>query len=143
MVEVYVGIIRWIDLTYVVNFNQEEISNIQIDYAKIKFTPEQLTLIKTISKLICEQIAIPALAMRSTAWFALSEWQKKESKLVTEIPNMTIRNKLKATKEIFNIGKERLKSLLTYPKEQSEMLIDICFERAFRIYLEHLNRSRI
>ncbi|NVM17497.1 MAG: hypothetical protein HWN80_07260 [Candidatus Lokiarchaeota archaeon] len=129
-------------MTYALNFNKEEISSIQIDYAKINFKPEQLNLIKTISKLICEQISIPHLAMRSTAWFALSEWQKRENKLVSEILTMSMGNKLKATKDIFNIGKDRLKSMLSSPKEQSEMLLDICFERAFKYYLEHLNRIR-
>lgn len=127
-------------MTYALNFNKEEISSIQIDYTKIIFKPEQLPLIKIISKLVCEQITIPNLAMRSTAWFALSEWQKKENKLISEIPTMSTTNKLKATKDIFNIGKDRLKSMLSYPKEQSEMLLDICFERAFKYYLEHLNR---
>jgi len=129
-------------LTYALNFNKEELSSIQIDYAKINFKPEQLSLIKTISKLICEQISIPYLAMRSTAWFALIEWQKRENKMISEIPSMSMAKKLKATKQIFNIGKERLKSMLDYPKEQSEMLLDICFERAFKYYLEHLNRIR-
>jgi hypothetical protein len=127
-------------MTYALNFNKEEISSIQIDYAKINFKPEQLSLIKTISKLICEQITIPHLAMRSTAWFALSEWQKKENKLISEILTMNTADRLKATKNIFNIGKDRLKSMLSYPKEQSEMLLDICFERAFKYYLENLNR---
>jgi len=80
--------------------------------------------------------------MRSTAWFALIEWQKKENKLISEIPTMSMANKLKATKDIFNIVKERLKKMLDYPKEQSEMLLDICFERAFKFYLEHFNRIR-
>jgi hypothetical protein len=127
-------------MTYALNFNKEEISSIQIDYAKINFKPEQLSLIKTISKLICEQITIPHLAMRSTAWFALSEWQKKENKLISEILTMNTADRLKATKNIFNIGKDRLKSMLSYPKEQSEMLLDICFERAFKYYLENFNR---
>ena len=127
-------------MTYALNFNREELSSIQSSYAKINFKPHQLFLIKTISKLICEQIAIPPLAMRSTAWFALIEWQKKENKLISEIPTMSMANKLKATKEIFNIGKDRLKCMLNYPKEQSEILLDICFERAFKYYLEYLNR---
>ena len=129
-------------MTYALNFNRQELSSIQIDYAKINFKPEQLSLIKTISKLICEQISIPHLAMRSTAQFALIEWQKKENKLISEIPTMSMANKLKATKDIFNIGKEKLKGMLNYPKEQSEMLLDICFERAFKYYLENLNRIR-
>jgi len=127
-------------LTYALNFNKEEISSIQIDYAKIIFKPEQLNLVITISNLICEQISIPQLAMRATTWFALSAWQKGKNKLVSEIATMNMTNRLRATKEIFNIGKDRLKEILSYPKEQSEILLDIAFERAFRYYLEHLNR---
>ncbi len=127
-------------MTYALNFNKEEISSIQIDYAKINFEPEQLKLVKTISKLICEQITIPQLAMRATTWFALSEWQKKKNKLILEIATMSVTDKLIATKEIFNIGKDRLKEILSYPKEESEILLDIAFERAFKYYLDHLNR---
>lgn len=129
-------------MTYALNFNKEEISSIQIDYAKINFKPEQLNLVKTISNLICEQISIPQLAMRATTWFAMSEWQLRKNKLISEIVTMSVIDKLRATKEIFNIGKDRLKEILSCPKEQSEILLDIAFERAFKYYLEHLNRIR-
>jgi len=53
---------------------------------------------------------------------------------------MSITDKLFATKEIFNIGKNRLKEMLSCPKEQSEALLDIVFERSFKFYLDYLNR---
>jgi hypothetical protein len=124
----------------VLNFNKEEISSLQFDYAKVNFRPEQLSLVTTISNLICEQIAIPKLAMRGTAWYAMREWQHKENKLISEIADMSMPDRLSATKKIFNIGKQKLKQMLSYPKEQSEALLDICFERAFKFYLDHLNR---
>jgi len=127
-------------LTYALNFNKDEIINIQIDYARINFKPEQLKLIKIITKLVCEQISIPELAMRSTTWFSLNEWQMKYNMSAAEIANFPISDKLKAFKEIFNFGKERLKGMLSYPKEQSEILIDIAFERSFKFYLDYLNR---
>ena len=127
-------------MTYALNFNKDEIVGIQIDYARINFKPEQLKLIKIITNLVCEQISIPELAMRSTTWFALNEWQMKHNMPAAEIANFPISDKLKAFKEIFNIGKERLKGMLSYPKEQSEILIDIAFERAFKFYLGYLNR---
>ncbi len=129
-------------MTYALNFNKEEISSLQFDYAKINFKPEQLKFVTTISNLICEQISIPKLAMRGTAWYAMREWQEKESKLVSEIATMSMKDKLSATKQIFNIGKEKLKHMLSYPKEQSELLLDICFERGFKYYLEHINRMQ-
>ena len=127
-------------MTYALNFNKDEIINIQIDYARINFKPEQLKLIKAVTSLVCEQISIPELAMRSTVWFSLNEWQMKHNMSATEIANFPISDKLRAFKEIFNIGKERLKSMLLYPKDQSEILIDIAFERAFKMYLDYLNR---
>ena len=127
-------------MTYALNFNKDEIASIQIDYARINFKPEQLNLIKAITTLVCEQISIPKLAMRSTIWFSLNEWQMKYNMQVTEIANFPISDKLIAFKEIFNFGKERLKSMLSYPKDQSEILIEIAFERAFKMYLDYLNR---
>ena len=124
------------------NFNKDEITSIQIDYTRINFKPEQLKLIKVITNLVCEQILIPELAMRSTTWFALNEWQMKHNIPAAEIANFPISDKLKAFKEIFNIGRERLKGMLSYPKEQSEILIDIAFERAFKFYLNCLNNIR-
>jgi len=127
-------------MTYALNFNKDEIASIQIDYARINFKPEQLNLIKAITTLVCEQISIPKLAMRSIIWFSLNEWQMKYNMPVAEIANFPISDKLIAFKEIFNIGKKRLKSMLSYPKDQSEILIEIAFERAFKMYLDYLNR---
>jgi len=127
-------------LTYALNFNRDEITSIQIDYARINFKPEELKFIKAITNLICEQISIPELAMRCTTWFSLNEWQMKHNMPAIEIANFPISDKLIAFKEIFNFGKERLKGMLSYPKEQSEILIDIAFERAFKFYLGYLNR---
>ena len=127
-------------MTYALNFDREEISSRQIDYARVNFKPEQQKLIKIISDLVCEQIEIPELAMRCTTWLALSDWQKMNNKPISEIASMAITEKLTTFKEIFNIGKVRLKEILSYPKEQSELLLDIAFERAFKYYLQHLHR---
>lgn len=127
-------------MTYALNFNKDEIIRVQINYARINFKPEELKLIKAITNLVCEQISIPKLAMRSTIWFSLNEWQMKHNMPATEIDNFSISDKLITFKEIFNIGKERLKDLLSYPKEESEILIDIAFERAFKLYLDYINR---
>jgi len=129
-------------LTYALNFNKEEISSRQIDYARVNFKPEQQKLIKIISNLVCEQIEIPELAMRCITWYAITDWQKMKDKPISEIANMEISEKLTTFKEIFNIGKIRLKEMLSYPKEESELLLDIAFERAFKYYLQHLQRTQ-
>ncbi|MBY9020129.1 MAG: hypothetical protein KGD67_03655 [Candidatus Lokiarchaeota archaeon] len=129
-------------MTYALNFIKEEISSRQIDYAKVNFKPEHQKIIKTISNLICDQIEIPELAMRCTTWYALSDWKKMTNKTISEIADMEITEKLATIKEIFNMGKVRLKQILSYPKEQSEVLLDIAFERAFKYYLQHLHRAQ-
>jgi hypothetical protein len=129
-------------VTYALNFNKEEISSRQIDYARVNFKPEQQKLIKIISNLVCEQIEIPELAMRCITWYAITDWQKMKDKPISEITNMEITEKLTTFKEIFNIGKVRLKEMLSYPKEESELLLDIAFERAFKYYLQHLHRTQ-
>lgn len=129
-------------MTYALNFNKEEISSRQIDYARVNFKPEQQKLIKIISNLVCEQIEIPELAMRCITWYAITDWQKMKDKPISEITNMEITEKLTTFKEIFNIGKVRLKEMLSYPKEESELLLDIAFERAFKYYLQHLHRTQ-
>ena len=129
-------------MAYALNFNKEEISSRQIDYARVNFKPEQQKLIKIISNLICEQIEIPELAMRCITWYALSDWQKMKNKTISEIAGMEITEKLTTFKEIFNIGKVRLKEMLLFPKESSELLLDIALERAFKYYLQHLHRMQ-
>lgn len=129
-------------MTYALNFDKDQISSRKIDYARVDFKPEQQKLIKMISSLVCEQIEIPELAMRCTTWYALSDWQKMKGKTLSEIVDMDITEKLSTFKEIFNIGKVRLKEILSYPKEQSELLLDIAFERAFKYYLQHLHSTQ-
>jgi len=129
-------------LTYALNFDKEEISSSQTDYARVDFKPEQQKLIKMISNLVCDQIEIPELAMRCITWHALSDWQKIKNKPISEIEHMEMTEKLATFKDIFNIGKVRLKEMLSFPKEQSELLLDIAFERAFKYYLQHLHRMQ-
>ncbi len=129
-------------MTIVLNFDKEEISSRQIDYARVNFKPEQQKLIKIISNLICEQIEIPELAMRCITWYVLSDWQKMKNKTISEIAGMEITEKLTTFKDLFNMGKVRLKEMLLFPKEPSELLLDIAFERAFKYYLQHLYRMQ-
>ena len=129
-------------MTYALNFDKEEISSSQTDYARVDFKPEQQKLIKMISNLVCDQIEIPELAMRCITWHALSDWQKIKNKPISEIEHMEMTEKLATFKDIFNIVKVRLKEMLSFPKEQSELLLDIAFERAFKNYLQHLHRMQ-
>lgn len=55
---------------------------------------------------------------------------------------MPIGRKLNAIKEMFNIGKKKLKSALTEPKKKSEIIIDIAFEKVFKSYMKNINEHQ-
>ncbi|MHA2430409.1 MAG: hypothetical protein ACXACC_05165 [Promethearchaeota archaeon] len=114
-----------------------------MEYIKVNFNPVQLKLIQNVAKRLCELVNVSTPAMRCIIWHALSEWQRKYNKTITEIDNMPMGKKIIAAKEIFNIGKRELKTMLNEPKEQNEILLDIIFERAFKYYLEYTNKLRM
>ena len=128
-------------MTYALNFNKDEIANIQIDYVSNNFKPEQLKFIKAITKHICKEISISELAIKSAIMYVLKIWQEKNNKSISEIATMTLPKQIIFLKEIFTIGKEHLKCMLLQPKEKGEIILDIAFERAFKFYLESLNHS--
>ncbi|MFX1314018.1 MAG: hypothetical protein ACFFBZ_11685 [Promethearchaeota archaeon] len=114
-----------------------------MEYIKINFNPDQLKLIQNIAKRLCELINVSIPAMRGIIWHAMSEWQRKYNKSTTEITQMSMNKRIIAAKEIFNIGKKELKTMLNEPKEQNELLLDIIFERAFKYYMEYINKLKM
>jgi len=129
-------------LTFAINFEEKAISDLELDYVKLIIKPEQLKMIHDISKAICKQIDMPILAVRATIWRALRDWQIKHNKPISDIVCMSPADKLIAAKQIFNLGKTCLKCHLSHPKQESEILIDIAFEKAFKLYIEHINKMR-
>ena len=128
-------------MTFALKFEQKAISDLELDYVKLYIKPEQIKLINEISKMVCSQIDIPIIAMRATTWKAMRNWQVKSNKAISDISNMTPSEKIIATKEIFNLGRKCMKCLLSQPREKSEILVDIAFEKAFKYYIEYLNRT--
>ena len=100
-------------------------------------------MIHNLSKRLCELMNIPNLAMRGIIYSALNEWQMKYNKKITEIDTIPLNKRIFIDKEIFDIGKAKLKDMLDEPKEQNEILLDIIFEKGFRFYLEYINKVRI
>ena len=129
-------------LTFAIKFEEEAIKNIQRDYIQVKCNPYQLKVIKKISQTICEQIDIPMLFIRAATWFALNQWELKESKTIIELNSLDIRSKIIAGKQIFDIGKQVLKQFLKEPKIENEMKLDIAYEKAFKIYLNAINQIK-
>jgi len=113
-----------------------------MEYIKLKFDPNQLKVIRDISNGLCELMDVPLLAIRGTIWRALNQWQIKNKKTISEIIDLPLNEKLIAAKEIFDIAKEKLKEIITEPIDQNEQLLDIIFEKAFRYYMDYINRIR-
>jgi len=84
---------------------------------------------------------MPILAARGVVWLAMREWQISYKKTIAEIRDLPIPKRLKAVKEIFNIGKRMLKTMLNEPKDQNEMLVDIAYEKAFKLFIDYLSRT--
>jgi len=129
-------------ILYSINFNKEILKSTEQDYKKVKITAEQSKTIQEISKLLLELIPLSELILKDCILHTLKEWQIKNNKLINEIVDMPIGRKLNAIKEMFNIGKKKLKSALTEPKKKSEIIIDIAFEKVFKSYMKNINEHQ-
>jgi len=127
-------------LTFAIEFEEDAIKNIQKDYIQVKCDPNQLKLIKSVSQILSEQIDVPILTMRGVTWYALKEWQTINNKNIAQLNNFPITEKLFAAKEIFDIGKRVLTEILKDPCNENKNKLDIAYEKAFKIYLNAINR---
>lgn len=110
------------------------------DALKINASESEKKLINGISRVLCEFINIPDLTMKGIAYKALKEWQIINHSTILEISDMPIGRGLNAVKEIFRIYKEILKKTLTDPHNKNKNIIDIAFEKAFKLILDHCGR---
>ncbi len=111
------------------------------DYKNIECTANQSKFIEEISTFLCFIIKIPESAIKGIVWNALIDWQLKNNKTIAKIAEMPIGENLNAVKEIFRFGRNILKRMLIDPKAKSEIIIDIAFEKAFKYYLNYLNKN--
>ncbi|MFX1529729.1 MAG: hypothetical protein ACFFBC_01305 [Promethearchaeota archaeon] len=126
--------------SYTVNFNESALKNIEQVYKKDTCSEVQSNLIRGITKIICDFINIPELAMKGTALKALREWEIKHNSSINTIADMPISKALNAVKEIFSIGKGMVKELVSDPKDKNEILIDIAFEKSFKFFLDYYSQ---
>lgn len=126
--------------SYVINFNESALKNIEQVYEKDACSEVQSNLIRGITKIICDFINIPELAMKGIALKALREWEIKNNRSINAIADMPIGKGLNAVKEIFSIGKKMVKEMVSDPKDINEILIDISFEKAFKFFLDYYCR---
>ncbi len=124
-------------LSYNINFDKEALKNTEDDYEKVSLTVDQSKIIQEISRFLCEFIRIPEIAMKGIAWNALREWQIRNNMTISEIAELPIGKRLNTIKEIFCIGNKMLKTMLKQPKSRNEIIIDIAFEKAFKLFLNY------
>ncbi len=127
-------------MTYAINFNKTDLKNIEYDYIKVKLNPDNIKWIQGISKEISNYISIPPLALKGIICHSLGKWQEKNNKTISEIANTSLNEKIIATKEIFASCNKTSKKVLKTPKDESELLLDIAFERGFKNFVENLKR---
>ena len=128
--------------SYVINFDESALKNIEQAYKKDRCSEVQSNLIRGITKIICDFINIPELAMKGIALKALRDWEIENNNSITAIADMPIGIGLNAVKEIFSIGKKMVKELVSDPKDKNEILIDISFEKAFKFFLDYYCRNQ-
>lgn len=127
-------------MTYAINFNEADLKNIEYDYIKVKLNPNNIKWIQGISKELCKHITIPPLALKGIICHSLGEWQEKHERQISEISSTDLEEKIITTKEIFTCCKKTSIEVLKFPKDQSELLLDIAFERGFKNFIENLTR---
>ena len=79
--------------------------------------------------------------MKAILWISMREWQIKHNKTIAEVSTMPIGKQLNVVKEIIRLVKKKLKSMLNDPKEESELLLDVAFEKSFKLYLGYVNKG--
>jgi len=126
--------------SHTIEFDEVALKISEDHYNKVRITETQKKLINGICKVLCEFINIPDLAMKGTAYKALSKWQVVNNSTILKISDMPIGRGLNAVKEIFRIYKNLLKEMLTDPQNKNKTIIDIAFEKAFKMILDHISR---
>ncbi len=129
-------------ILYSINLKKEALKSTEQDYKRVNITKDQSKTIQEILKLLFEFIPISELPLKGWVLPTLIEWQIKNKKKIDGIVDMPFGRKLNAIKEIFNIGKEKLKSALNKLKEKNELIIDIAFEKVFKSYMKNIKEHQ-
>ena len=128
-------------LSYTINFDLDALKNTEEVYEKVILTVEQSKIIHSISRFISQIIKLPDTTIKAITWNAIREWQIRNNKTIAEIRELPIGKRLNAVKEIFCIGDRMLKTMLKQPKNKSEIIIDIAFEKAFKLFLNYISKN--
>ncbi|MFW9988305.1 MAG: hypothetical protein ACFFC3_06595 [Candidatus Odinarchaeota archaeon] len=124
-------------LSHNINFNLEALKDTEEGYEKVNPTIEETKIINEISRFLSQNIRLSNSITKAITWNAIREWQIRNNKNVAYIRELSIGKRLNAIKEMFCIGNKMLKTMLKQPKDKSEIIIDIAFEKAFKLFLNY------
>lgn len=130
-------------LSYTINFDLEALKDTEDVYEKLKLTAEQSKIIQEISRVLSEIIKLPDITIKAMTWNAIREWQTRNNKTISDIRELPIGRRLNTVKEIFCIGNKILKTMLRQPKTKSEIIVDIAFEKAFKLFLDLVSKNNL
>ncbi|MFX1296793.1 MAG: hypothetical protein ACFFD2_18295 [Promethearchaeota archaeon] len=128
-------------LSYTIIFDLEALKDTEEIYEKVSLTVEQNKIINEISRFISHIIKLPNTTIKAITWNAIREWQIRNNKTIAEIRELPIGKRLNALKEIFCIGDKTLKTMIKQPKNRSEIIIDLAFEKAFKLLLDYTSKN--
>ena len=124
-----------------IKFKTNTEKELEEDYTTINLSQEQQRSIKILSDIIAERLPLSSMAIQGNAMFSMRDWQEKNHEKAATISSLPMQEKLLVAKEITDLGKERMKKLLSNP-EQHKALIDKVYDDAWKIYVEQLAKYR-
>jgi hypothetical protein len=123
------------------SFTSEILKNNEAKSEKITNSSEKNNLIEEIYNFLSFNASIPDVPMKVILWDALNEWQAENDINIKDIKEMSKGRRLNAVKEIFNIGRNTIKNMLRTPNKKNVIILDIAFEKAFKYYLDYINKN--
>lgn len=124
-----------------IKFKTNAEKELEEDYTTVNLSQEQQRSIKILSDIIAERLPLSSMAIQGNAMFSMRDWQEKNHEKAATISSLPMQEKLLVAKEITDLGKERMKKLLSNP-EQHKALIDKVYDDAWKIYVEQLAKYR-
>ena len=125
-----------------IKFRSSAEKELEADYHTVNISPEQRRSIKVLSEILSKRLPLSSMAIQGNAMFTMRDWQEKNHEIAAKISEMPMEKKLQVAKEITDLGKERMKKLLSFPEKHKE-LIDKAYDEAWKIYVEQLAKYRV
>ncbi|KKK43404.1 hypothetical protein LCGC14_1308920 [marine sediment metagenome] len=125
-----------------IKFRSSAEKELEADYHTVNISPEQRRSIRVLSEILSKRLPLSSMAIQGNAMFTMRDWQEKNHEIAAKISEMPMEKKLQVAKEITDLGKERMKKLLSFPEKHKE-LIDKAYDEAWKIYVEQLAKYRV